>query len=111
MTFMRRLVPILVAVLLGACGGDYVEDLMTQGEAMQQRMCACTDLACAQKVSDDIHAWKKGLDEEKIKAAEEKATPEERDTWRKRMKAIGDGLDACGEKWREKGLRKNSEGF
>ena len=109
---MWRFVLVLSSVLLGACGsGDYIEDLMTQGEDMQRRLCASTDQACAQKVSDDLHAWKKGLDQEKIKAAEEKATPEEREKLMKRMKAISEGLDACGEKWNDKGLRRHSEGF
>jgi len=112
MSRMRRLVSILLTVLfLGGCGGDYLDELMTQGEQLKDRMCACTDLACAQKVVDELHAWKKGIDAEKVKAAEEKATPEEREKLMKRMKALADGADACQEKWNDKGLVRRHEGF
>lgn len=112
MSLMRRLVPILSAVLLvGGCGGDYIEEMMTQAEDMKRRLCACTDLACAQKVYDDIRAWKKGLDEDKIKAAEEKLTPEQKAVLKPRFDAIDDELEACQEKWNDKGLRRNTEGF
>lgn len=79
---------------------------MTQGEGMKERLCACTELACAQKVVDELAVWKNGLDEKKIKAAEEKATSEQRAKMEQRMKAIGDGFDACQEKWNDKGLRR-----
>ena len=79
---------------------------MTQGEGMRDRLCACTELDCAQKVVDELAAWKKGLDEDKIKAAEEKATLEERAKMKQRMDAIGDGFDTCQEKWNDKGLRR-----
>jgi hypothetical protein len=113
MGFMRRLVPVLWAVLfLAGCGsGDYVEELLSDGEEMKRRMCACTDLACAQKVYDDLRAWKKGLDADKIKAAEEKLTPEQKAKLKPRFDAIDDGLESCQEKWNDKGLRRNNEGF
>ena len=63
------------------------------------------------KSSDELYAWKKGLDEEKIKAAEEKATPEQRAKMGQRMSAIGKGFDACQEKWNDKGLVRRSEGL
>lgn len=103
---MWRLVLLLSVLLLGSCGGDYLEDLMSQGEEMKRRMCACTDLACAQKVVDELSAMKKGLDEEKIKAAEAKSTPEQLAKMQQRLRAIDDEFEACQEKWNDKGLRR-----
>src|SRR5262245_17878842 len=95
-----------VLLLLAACGGNYLDELTSQGEEMTKRICACTDLACAQKVVDDLAAWKKGLDAEKIKAAEEKMSAEEKQKKQAEIRATADEFDKCQAKWNDQGLRR-----
>ena len=73
---MKHFMIIATAVLaLGACKGKY-DKAMAEGEDIRDRMCACTDAACAEKVSADYKAWKAGnkslKDEKPSKEQEQK---------------------------------------
>ena len=104
----------IVGVLLfllgaGACDGNKIDEMISQGDAFKTRMCACTDVACVNKVVQDLSDWKKGLDEKAIEEAGQKLSLEEQGKMKAKIDAIGNELEACQAKWEDKGLQHAGE--
>lgn len=91
---MRHLA-IIVGLLLGAgaCGGSKAEDALKEFEGFRDKMCACKDKECTEKVESDWREWRKGL---KDKIKKEDMTPE----LNARGKKIDDEMDTCRDKIR-----------
>ena len=58
-----RTLAIVVGLLVGCHGNDKFDDAVTEIEGFRDRMCACHDKTCADKVQDDWRAYQKKLRE------------------------------------------------
>jgi hypothetical protein len=86
---------LLVTLLgLGACGGSALEGEMKD---WKNKMCACTDKACAEKTMDEYRTWMKG----KREAAKDMSDGE-----KQKLGAIEEDLKACRKKLRDDGADK-----
>jgi hypothetical protein len=94
-----RTIVLGLMVVLAACGSDSnLEKIIKQGEAFTDRLCACTDAECVQKVYDELEAWKETLPS--YSDEEAKMSPEERDKAMTRIKASSFKSKECLEKWK-----------
>jgi len=84
---------LVLSLAASACGGDAFDDALKQFEGFKNKMCACKDAACADKVKEDWRTWRLGL-KDKLK---DKKPSEAQD---KKGKALDDAMDACEDKVR-----------
>src|SRR5262249_35272780 len=64
-------------------------DLVAKYTEFKDRMCACKDKGCADKVNDDMRNWTQANGDKEGKASEEDA---------KKMAAVSDELNKCMQK-------------
>jgi hypothetical protein len=76
----------------GGGGGADMAEAMAKMTEFKDKMCACADTACAQKVSDDMTKWST----EQAKNMKEPPKMSEEDT--KKMTQIGEDLGKCMQK-------------
>ena len=61
---MKNLSLLAVSLLLGlgACSNKF-DKAISEAEGFKDKMCACKDKECAEKVDKDFHEWRKGMKE------------------------------------------------
>lgn len=78
-----------VVLGLGACGSKSpVDDALNKMEDYKKQVCACKDMACAEKVSKEMETY---MDEMQKKHKDVKPSKEQDE----RADKIGDEMEAC----------------
>jgi hypothetical protein len=73
---MKKILVVLGFATLAACSKGAGEDKLKEFEGFRDKMCACTDAACADAVLEDWRKWREGTrdlkptDEQKAKIKE-----------------------------------------
>lgn len=89
-TMKKLLLAAGLVLSLGACKDDF-DKAMDEASTLTDRMCACKDAACAEKVREDRKAMKK-----KFRGAMEGKKPDEDQM--KRAEKLDDKWRACADK-------------
>jgi hypothetical protein len=97
---MRNLTIVAGLVLaLTGCGKNKFDQAVSDMEGLKDKMCACTDKACADKVNDEYREWRKSM-KEKFKKEDDKDASEEQT---KRAKAADAAFHECRSKLKDSG--------
>src|ERR1700682_2637001 len=93
---MRNMM-IVAVLLLGGCKKDKFEQALSDMGGLKDRMCGCADKACADKVNEDFHTFRKDM-KEKCSKEEAKDIPKDKE---KQAMELQDAYDKCREKFRD----------
>jgi hypothetical protein len=88
---MKQLMFVMGILLATACGGGKGDDALKKFEGFKDKMCACKDTDCVEKVQTEWRDWRKSSGLKKEDLSEEQ---------NKRGKKIDDEMDACRDKIR-----------
>lgn len=88
----------LVLALTG-CGKNKFDQAVSEMESLKDRMCACSDKACADKVSDDYKEWRKSMKEKFTKEDDKNASEEQT----RRAKDADKAFHECRSKLKDSG--------
>lgn len=53
----KTLVAFLFGVLVAACGGGAADEAMAKMKSTKEKICACKDVACAEKAEEEFEKW------------------------------------------------------
>lgn len=96
---MRTLAFVLGLIVMGCGGGkaDKFDEILAQLEKLKNEMCACTDVACAERVSEARRDYKKTMRDKLDKNAKPTAAQDSKG------KAFEAELQACRKKLTDAG--------
>lgn len=83
-----------LGILAAGCGGNAADEAMSRMKTARDKICACKDVACAEKAQEEFEAWGKA-NRDKLKDSK----PSE--SFIKKFKAVEDEADACKDKLEE----------
>ncbi len=90
----KTLLVFVFGALLAACGGSAADEAMAKMKSTKDKICACKDLACAEKAEEDFEKWMKD-NMKKLKGADPS------DSFKKKFKEIERAGRECKDKLEE----------
>jgi hypothetical protein len=94
---MYKLIIIVLAVFALAACKDKYDSAISDISDFKDKMCACQDSACTQKVQEEYRAWRRSMRE---KFGKDDKPSKEQD---QKFRSLVSGLESCGDKFRPDG--------
>jgi flagellar motor switch protein FliM len=92
---MRKVIVFVGMLALGACSKGKFEQALSEMSDLKDKMCACTDKACADKVQEDFRSFRKSM-KDRFTKDELKNLSKEDD---KKGRELQSGMDECRRKF------------
>lgn len=91
-----------LSTLAIGCGGNAADEAMSRMKTAKDKICACKDVACAEKAKDDFSDWGKA-NRDKLKDSK----PSE--SFKEKFNKLEDEADACMDKLQEAAAPKPAD--